>query len=210
MDTLEARRDIGLEQSYIERARELVPMLREAGDAIERGREVTPEIVAAMKDRGIFRMLLPRSLGGAELDPLTYTEVLYTLAQGDGSTAWCLGTEFRLLDDRAVSARGDRARGIRRPRRHPRLGSGPARSRPHGRRRRRLSRHRALGVRDRQPARQMARLPHAAVRAGRQPAQIAERAPAGAHDGLPQIRGADHRQLAGPRACAAPAATATR
>ena len=91
MDTLEARRDIGLEQSYIERARELVPMLREAGDEIERRREVTPEIVEAMKERGIFRMLLPRSLGGAELDPLTYTEVLYTLAQADGSPAWCLG-----------------------------------------------------------------------------------------------------------------------
>src|ERR1044071_2678381 len=95
MDTLEARRDpgrdIGLEQGYIERARELQPMLRAAGDEIERNREGTPDIVAAMKDRGIFRMLLPRSLGGAELDPLTYTEVLYTLAQADGSTAWCLG-----------------------------------------------------------------------------------------------------------------------
>lgn len=91
MDTLEARRDTGLEQSYIERARELRSMLREAGDEIERRREVTPEIVEAMKERGIFRMLLPRSLGGAELDPLTYTEVLYTLAQGDGSPAWCLG-----------------------------------------------------------------------------------------------------------------------
>jgi alkylation response protein AidB-like acyl-CoA dehydrogenase len=85
MDTLEARGNTRLEQSYIERARELTPMLREAGDAIERRREVTPEIVNAMKDRGIFRMLLPRSLGGAELDPLTYTEVLYTLAQADCS-----------------------------------------------------------------------------------------------------------------------------
>src|SRR4051812_18369858 len=91
MDTLEARRDIGLEQSYLERARELKPMLAAAGDETERRREVTPEVVEAMKDRGIFRMLLPRSLGGAELDPLTYTEVLYTLAQGDGSPAWCLG-----------------------------------------------------------------------------------------------------------------------
>src|SRR5205823_11034550 len=36
-------------------------------------------------------MLLPKSLGGAELDPLTYTAVLEELAQGDGSTAWCLG-----------------------------------------------------------------------------------------------------------------------
>ncbi|HEX5453718.1 MAG TPA: acyl-CoA dehydrogenase family protein [Stellaceae bacterium] len=91
MDVGEARDADRLAQTYLERARELQPKLAAAGDAIERGREVTPEIVAAMKERGIFRMLLPRSLGGAELDPLTYTEVLYTLAQGDGSTAWCLG-----------------------------------------------------------------------------------------------------------------------
>src|SRR5438045_1398099 len=79
------------QQDYLERARELRPMLAAAGDAIERGREVTSEVVAAMTERGIFRMLLPRSLGGAELDPLTYTVVLEELAQGDGSTAWCLG-----------------------------------------------------------------------------------------------------------------------
>src|SRR5919106_4910841 len=91
MDTLEARGEAGLAKTYLERARELKPMLAAAGDDIERRREVTPEIVEAMKERGIFRMLLPRSLGGAELDPLTYTEVLYTLAQGDGSPAWCLG-----------------------------------------------------------------------------------------------------------------------
>lgn len=91
MDTLEARSDARLEQGYLDRARELQPMLRAAGDEIERRRGVTPEVVAAMKERGIFRMLLPRSLGGAELDPLTYTAVLELLAQGDGSTAWCLG-----------------------------------------------------------------------------------------------------------------------
>ncbi len=91
MDVTEGRSGDALAQTYLDRARELKPMLAAAGDDIERGREVTPEIVAAMKERGIFRMLLPRSLGGAELDPLTYTEVLYTLAQGDGSTAWCLG-----------------------------------------------------------------------------------------------------------------------
>jgi alkylation response protein AidB-like acyl-CoA dehydrogenase len=91
MDVTEAAGDSGLARSYLDRARELVPMLAAAGDAIERGREVTPEIVEALIERGIFRMLLPRSLGGAELDPLTYTAVLEILAQGDGSTAWCLG-----------------------------------------------------------------------------------------------------------------------
>src|SRR5438132_4593711 len=91
MDVNKTRDEGKLTQSYLERARELRPMLAAAGDAIERGREVTPEIVDAMIERGIFRMLLPRSLGGAELDPLTYTAVLESLAQGDGSTAWCLG-----------------------------------------------------------------------------------------------------------------------
>src|SRR5207248_2779960 len=76
---------------YLDRARELRPMLAAASDETERGREVTPEIVDAMIERGIFRMLLPRSIGGAELDPLTYTAVLESLAQGDGSTAWSLG-----------------------------------------------------------------------------------------------------------------------
>src|SRR5713226_8437687 len=78
-------------EGYLDRALELRPMLAAAGDEIERGREVTPEIVRAMIERGIFKMLLPRSLGGAELDPLTYTAILESLAQGDGSTAWCLG-----------------------------------------------------------------------------------------------------------------------
>jgi alkylation response protein AidB-like acyl-CoA dehydrogenase len=91
MDTLEARSGETLRQDHIERARELKPILAAGSDEAERLREVTPKVVAAMKERGIFRMLLPRSLGGAELDPLTYTAVLYELAQGDGSTAWCLG-----------------------------------------------------------------------------------------------------------------------
>jgi indole-3-acetate monooxygenase len=92
MDVGEARGDADiLAQTYLDRARELVPMLAAAGDDIERGREVTPEIVSALIERGIFRMLLPRSIGGAELDPLTYTAILEILAHGDGSTAWCLG-----------------------------------------------------------------------------------------------------------------------
>src|SRR5436305_9783155 len=91
MDTLEARSGEQLRQDYLDRARELQPMLRADSDEIERRREVTPEVVDAMIERGIFKMLLPRSIGGAELDPLTYTAVLELLAQADGSTAWCLG-----------------------------------------------------------------------------------------------------------------------
>ena len=91
MDTLEARRTDTLGQDYLARARKLRPLLVAHADEAERRRELTPEVVDALIDNGIFRMLLPQSLRGAELDPLTYTAVLEELAQGDGSTAWCLG-----------------------------------------------------------------------------------------------------------------------
>jgi alkylation response protein AidB-like acyl-CoA dehydrogenase len=83
--------DAALRQDYIERAKELKPMLREASDECEKHREVPEHIVEAMVERGIFKMLLPKSIGGGELDPLTYTAVLEILAAGDGSPAWCLG-----------------------------------------------------------------------------------------------------------------------
>lgn len=83
--------DAALRQDYIERARELVPMLREASDEIEKNRQTSEHCVAAMVERGIFKMLLPKSIGGGELDPLTYTAVLEILGAADGSTAWSLG-----------------------------------------------------------------------------------------------------------------------
>src|SRR5579863_3879607 len=69
----------------------LAPRLADAADEIERARELPPNIVEALVEGGFFRMLLPRSLGGAELDPRSYAAVLEELAKTDASTAWCLG-----------------------------------------------------------------------------------------------------------------------
>src|SRR6201997_2670068 len=76
---------------YLERAREIGPMLAAAADEIEERRELPERVVKALIERGFFRMLLPRSLGGAELHPLTYVQVLEEIAKADPSTAWCLG-----------------------------------------------------------------------------------------------------------------------
>jgi indole-3-acetate monooxygenase len=91
MDDLAARSAGDLPADYLKRARALQPLLRVSGDEIERRRQLPEAVVAALVEHGIFKMLLPRSIGGAELDPLTYTAVLETLAQADGSTAWSLG-----------------------------------------------------------------------------------------------------------------------
>jgi indole-3-acetate monooxygenase len=81
--------EAGVDQ--LQRARELAPMLADASDEIEELRELPERVVGALVEGGFFRMLLPRSLGGAELDPLSYVQVLEEIAKVDPSTAWCLG-----------------------------------------------------------------------------------------------------------------------
>lgn len=76
---------------FLARARNLRPLVEGAAGEIERTRRLPPNLVAAMKEADFFRMLLPRELGGAELDPPTFVRVIETIAGMDASTAWILG-----------------------------------------------------------------------------------------------------------------------
>jgi indole-3-acetate monooxygenase len=76
---------------YVELARGLAPMLRGAADEIEEQRQLPARVVEALIEGGFFRLLLPRSLDGAELHPLHYVQVLEEVARIEPSTAWSLG-----------------------------------------------------------------------------------------------------------------------
>ncbi|MBV8737692.1 MAG: acyl-CoA dehydrogenase family protein [Alphaproteobacteria bacterium] len=76
---------------YLKRARELGPELAVAAADIERRRELPEPIIESLVEHGFFRLLLPRSLGGAELPPAAYVPVIEEIARHDASTAWCLG-----------------------------------------------------------------------------------------------------------------------
>src|ERR1700733_2714019 len=75
---------------YVARARSLGPALDGAADDIERNRELPGSVVSALIDNGMFRLLQPRSLGGAELDPMTYIRLIEQIACHDASTGWCV------------------------------------------------------------------------------------------------------------------------
>jgi indole-3-acetate monooxygenase len=75
----------------IKAAKALVPRIAAAGDAIDRDRRLPQPLVDAMVEAGLFRMLVPASLGGPEVDLITFGEVIEIVAAADGSTAWCLG-----------------------------------------------------------------------------------------------------------------------
>ena len=76
---------------YLERARRLAPMLKDAADDIEGRRELPEQIVEALIEGGFFKLLIPRSLGGAELHPLTYVQVVEEIGRAEPSVAWSLG-----------------------------------------------------------------------------------------------------------------------
>jgi len=76
------------EALYLERVRALTPQIAAAGDAIERERRIPAPLLGALLEAGLFRMLLPRSIGGAELHPLTFMRVVEALAATEASPAW--------------------------------------------------------------------------------------------------------------------------
>jgi alkylation response protein AidB-like acyl-CoA dehydrogenase len=75
----------------VERARALAPMITRDADEIERTRRLTEPVVSALIENGLYRALLPQSLGGAEAPPEVFMQVLEEIAKADASTAWCLG-----------------------------------------------------------------------------------------------------------------------
>ena len=83
-------------RSPLDVARELAPVIRSYADQIEEARELPRPLFEALADAGLFRLLIPRSLGGGELDLPTYVRVIEEIGKADASTAWCInqGTVF--------------------------------------------------------------------------------------------------------------------
>lgn len=73
------------------RARRVAPLLAAAGPRIEAGHELPADVLEALHGARLFRLLLPKSLGGDELDLPTLAETTAIISAADASTAWCLG-----------------------------------------------------------------------------------------------------------------------
>src|SRR3979411_580136 len=75
----------------IERARALAPLIAGEADEIELTRRLTQPVVSALIENGLYRVLLPQSVGGAESPTEICMQMLEEVAKADASTAWCLG-----------------------------------------------------------------------------------------------------------------------
>ncbi len=77
------------EQPLIAAARRLGPALRARADETEQARRVPLDLVRTMAEDGVFRMCVPRALGGGEVEPAVLLRVLEILGEADGSAGWC-------------------------------------------------------------------------------------------------------------------------
>ena len=68
----------------------LRPFLQARGSEIEELRRIPDDILDAIRQTGAFRMMTPRSWGGAEMNPMQLNEALEELAMGNAAAAWCV------------------------------------------------------------------------------------------------------------------------
>jgi alkylation response protein AidB-like acyl-CoA dehydrogenase len=75
----------------IERVGRIADVIGGAGARNEALRRLAPEVVDALHEQRIFRLLLARAFGGEEVDLPTWFATMEALGQIDASTAWCVG-----------------------------------------------------------------------------------------------------------------------
>jgi alkylation response protein AidB-like acyl-CoA dehydrogenase len=74
----------------IARARALRPLIEGAAPEIERHREIPDGVLSALHEARLFRLLIPRSQDGEEVEPATLFQVIEAIAMADASVAWCM------------------------------------------------------------------------------------------------------------------------
>ncbi len=94
-------------ETLIQRARDMIPTLRQRARACTLGHDVPVESVAEIRDAGLFKILQPKRWGGYEMHPRVFFEVQKALAEGCMSTGWIYGVvgchpyELALFPDQA-------------------------------------------------------------------------------------------------------------
>jgi len=80
-------------QALLDAARALAPQIAAASDRFDIDRRLPDSLVTAIKGAGLYRMLVPRSAGGAELTLRAFSEVIEEIAKSDGSVAWTVSQD---------------------------------------------------------------------------------------------------------------------
>lgn len=85
----------------------LLPVIAAAAPGVDRTGAISPQIMAALADAGVFALLQPAGFGGAQADPNDFLAIIRAIAAACTSTGWAAGMlavnawHFALFDPRA-------------------------------------------------------------------------------------------------------------
>jgi alkylation response protein AidB-like acyl-CoA dehydrogenase len=74
--------------ALVARAASLRPVLERNAERTDADRRLTDEVVQALRETGLCRLMIPTRLGGFQTSIRTYVDVISELGRGCGSTAW--------------------------------------------------------------------------------------------------------------------------
>lgn len=75
-------------RELVEKARSLIPKLREYGEEIENTNSLPKTIIDDLQNEGTLKVLRPHLFGGYQTNMRTYTEVVTEISRGNGSAGW--------------------------------------------------------------------------------------------------------------------------
>lgn len=78
-------------QAALAIVREMAPGIRARANETEANRLVSPEVVKAMRNSGLFSLTTPKEFGGAEMGFSAVVQITAELAKNCGSTGWVFG-----------------------------------------------------------------------------------------------------------------------
>jgi 3-hydroxy-9,10-secoandrosta-1,3,5(10)-triene-9,17-dione monooxygenase len=76
--------------AMIDRAKALIPRLRERASRTEELRRLPPETERELHESGLFRIVQPKRVGGSEFDYVALVDCADVIGQADASVAWNL------------------------------------------------------------------------------------------------------------------------
>src|SRR3546814_19316522 len=76
-------------EEYCEELETVLPIIEAEAETSEQLCYLSDRTVATLQDAGLYRMLLPRELAGAELTHLEAMKIIERLACAPGYTGWC-------------------------------------------------------------------------------------------------------------------------
>jgi alkylation response protein AidB-like acyl-CoA dehydrogenase len=79
-----------IESQLLEAAKKLQPELARRGREIDQQRHLPQDLADSMAALGFYRLVVPECLGGLGMSPAAFCELCETLAEANGSAAWCI------------------------------------------------------------------------------------------------------------------------